>query len=211
MEFSIKQKIKELTTKQSSIVASETYPQYLKAGAGTGKTEVLVQKIIHILNNDSSSDISNFAIITFTNKATEEMKRRISDILYKNWISDGNQRTRKNIDVVSMSNISTIHLFCENLIREFGLQINISPNFKVKSFKKQSDEIVSNILNKYWDKSLLREFQSFTIIRLCRRFRRFERFLQGREYHCDPLKCRTQHCGNNGRQLFFEFSPYTHL
>ena len=45
---------KKLTKKQTSIVASEKYPQYLRAGAGTGKTEVLVRKIVNILENDSS-------------------------------------------------------------------------------------------------------------------------------------------------------------
>jgi hypothetical protein len=53
---------KKLTEKQAAIVTSEIYPKYLRAGAGTGKTEVLVQKIGNILDSDIDCALSNFAI-----------------------------------------------------------------------------------------------------------------------------------------------------
>ena len=89
MEKSIIQKTKQLTNKQAQIVDSNEYPIYLRAGAGTGKTEVLVQKILHILKNEPNVSLMNFAIITFTNKATEEMQNRISSSLFREWIAYG--------------------------------------------------------------------------------------------------------------------------
>ena len=61
MEKSIIQKTKQLTNKQAQIVDSNEYPIYLRAGAGTGKTEVLVQKILHILKNEPNVSLMNFA------------------------------------------------------------------------------------------------------------------------------------------------------
>mgnify|MGYP003458481371 CR=1 FL=1 len=81
MEGSIIRKSKQLTKQQSHIVGSNEYPMYLRAGAGTGKTEVLVQKILHILKSEPNVSLSNFAIITFTNKAAKEMKERVIKLI----------------------------------------------------------------------------------------------------------------------------------
>ena len=129
---------KRLSKKQGSIVSSAVYPQYLRAGAGTGKTEVLVQKILHTLDIDSGVDISDFIVITFTNKATDEMKNRITDSLYSKWKITNDEKLRRSIDLMNEASISTIHSFCERLIREYGLYIGIAPNFKVKSFRKET-------------------------------------------------------------------------
>lgn len=166
MRYSVKQLNKQLTKTQSNIVASDIYPQYLRAGAGTGKTEVLVQKIIHILKNDPAVDLSNFAIITFTNKATDEMQKRIADMLYKCWLNEDNDSLRKSLDIVNMADICTIHSFCENLLREFGIHIGIAPNFKIKSFSKESSDIINDVVAMNHDDMLLYEISSFSISRL---------------------------------------------
>ena len=134
MEGSIIHKSKQLTKQQSHIVGSNEYPMYLRAGAGTGKTEVLVQKILHILKSEPNVSLSNFAIITFTNKATEEMQSRISSALFAAWLEkeSNDSADSMNLEIVNMVDICTIHSFCERLIHRFGLQINIAPNFKVK-------------------------------------------------------------------------------
>ena len=142
---------KRLSKKQGSIVSSTLYPQYLRAGAGTGKTEVLVQKILHTLDIDADIDISNFIVITFTNKATDEMKNRITESLYSKWKKTNDEKLRRSIDRMNEASISTIHSFCERLIREYGLYIGIAPNFKVKSFKKESSDIVADAVNRHYD------------------------------------------------------------
>ena len=168
MVGSIIPKSKQLTKQQSHIVGSNEYPMYLRAGAGTGKTEVLVQKILHILKNEPKIKLSNFVIITFTNKATEEMQGRISSALFGEWISKGSNDTcdLENLETVNMVDICTIHSFCERLIHRFGLQINVAPNFKVKSFKKETAHIISSVVNEYCGNPLLSDIPAYAIERL---------------------------------------------
>ena len=165
MKFSSGIQRKELTKKQNSIVVSNEYPQYLRAGAGTGKTEVLVRKIVNILEQDTSVGLSNFVIITFTNKASDEMKQRISGLLYSNWVQSKDKRYVSELDAINMADISTIHSFCERLLRRFGLQIDIAPNFSVKSFKRESNEIVSRLVAEQYGNAILEPISSGALVR----------------------------------------------
>ena len=165
MKFSSGIQRKELTKKQNSIVVSNEYPQYLRAGAGTGKTEVLVRKIVNILEQDTSVGLSNFAIITFTNKASDEMKQRRSGLLYSNWVKSKDKRYVSELDAINMADISTIHSFCERLLRRFGLQIDIAPNFSVKSFKRESNEIVSRLVAEQYGNAILEPISSGALVR----------------------------------------------
>ena len=165
MKFSSGIQRKELTKKQNSIVVSNEYPQYLRAGAGTGKTEVLVRKIVNILEQDASVSLSNFAIITFTNKASDEMKQRISGLLYSNWVKSKDKRYVSELDAINMADISTIHSFCERLLRRFGLQIDIAPNFSVKSFRRESNEIVSRLVAEQYGNAILEPISSGALVR----------------------------------------------
>ena len=103
--------IKELTPKQQSIVDNMTYPNFVKAGAGTGKTEVVVQKILKLLETNNAT-LDQFAIITFTNKATNEMKERLIDRLYLSFLKKpGDQKLRRQIEISNILDISTIFIF----------------------------------------------------------------------------------------------------
>ena len=62
-----------------------TKSQYIIASAGTGKTETLATQIENLIINDNV-DITNIALITFTNKATKEMRERLRNKLYAKWV-----------------------------------------------------------------------------------------------------------------------------
>lgn len=162
-------KNKELTSIQQTVINLETYPQYLRACAGTGKTEILIQKIIHILSSQDNLSLSNFAVITFTNKAAEEMKDRLSDGLYRKWLSASDGKTahiRRQLEITGMADICTIHSFCERLLREYGLSINLSPNFSVKSFAKDTSDIIFSVVNDNFDNALFNNIPHFRIEKL---------------------------------------------
>lgn len=111
--------------------------------------------------------LSNFAIITFTNKAADEMKQRISNLLYSSWVrTQGNaSRYLTELDAINMADISTIHSFCERLLKRYGLQIGISPNFSVKSFRRETNEIVSKLVEQEYGNSLLDLISSNALLR----------------------------------------------
>lgn len=165
---------KLLTEKQQAIVALDVYPQYLRAGAGTGKTEVLIQKILHILHTVPGSTLKDFGIITFTNKATDEMRSRLSDSLYREWLTlihdesrpEQTDFVRSQAEITSMIDICTIHGFCERLLRKHGLSIRLPLNFKIKSFRRDTSEIINDIVSQHFDNPILKGIPQYKISKI---------------------------------------------
>lgn len=159
----------KLTDKQMSIVLSNEYPQYVRAGAGTGKTEVLINKILYILNNDNSVSLKNFCIITFTNKAAGELKERLSNALYyefNNCEELHKSYFREQSEIVNMIEIGTIHSFCENLLKEYGVHIGLPLNYKVKSFRKETMQILNEVVVKGYDENIHKDIPQYKMIKL---------------------------------------------
>jgi DNA helicase II / ATP-dependent DNA helicase PcrA len=150
-----------LTTDQGNIVTSSEALISVVAGAGTGKTAVLVQRIKTLLGrhfNDNKQpplSLKNFAVVTFTNKASAEMKKRLQTLLYKEWFSaynedrDDAKQWRTQVDIVEMIDIGTIHKFCEKLLRTHGLHIGVPINFRIASvahvLNQTADSIISDV------------------------------------------------------------------
>jgi len=157
-----------LTDTQKEILNIQ-FPFYLKAGAGTGKTELLIELVIKCLNDDLGASLSDFVIITFTNKAASEVKNRLIKRLYfdyllerkklrhitnimgdsRNFILRTEEEKRKFVDFTSMLNIDTIHGFCEKILREYGYIIGISPKFEIKSVTWKLNEIIRDTIGEY--------------------------------------------------------------
>ena len=161
--------IKKPTPKQQFIIDNMVYPNFVRASAWTGKTEVIVQKILKLLN-DNKATLDEFAIITFTNKATDEMKKRLIDRLYLTYLHDNSSALRRQIEISNILDISTIHSFCEKIIRKFGMSINIPNNFVISSFKYEIDEIIANILNEYAYNPIFKDIQLFKLKDYVKRF-----------------------------------------
>ncbi|GFN34283.1 UvrD-helicase domain-containing protein [Tepidimicrobium xylanilyticum] len=104
----------------------------VNAGAGTGKTKVLTERYIYILEYgdlEENKEIESIVAITFTKKATQEMKERIREELKKRFPLGGKWvRFYRDME---KANISTIHSFCANILRENPLNIGIDPMFNV--------------------------------------------------------------------------------
>lgn len=161
-----------LTELQQAVINDSVYPAYLTASAGTGKTEVLVQKILQILAN-GAADISEIAVITFTNKATDEMEARIHDRLYAEWLRSANSGDeerqlwlRRLIETGAMMNISTIHGFCERLLHQYAMFIGLSPDFNVRTFRQESREIADKIITNRKSDPALRGLPQYRVQRL---------------------------------------------
>ena len=98
---------------------------------GSGKTAVLVERIINKVINDKV-DIDKILIVTFTSAAASEMRERILEAIYKKIEEDpANTDLQRQIILLNKSNISTIHSFCLDIIRNNFYEIDASANFRV--------------------------------------------------------------------------------
>ena len=96
-----------------------------------GKTAVLVERIVNKIVNEKV-DIDRLLIVTFTNAAATEMRERILNEIYKKLDENPNDlHLQRQLVLLNKSNISTIHSFCLEVIRNNFFKLDISPNFKL--------------------------------------------------------------------------------
>lgn len=101
------------------------------AAAGSGKTAVLVERIVNKVINDKI-DIDKILVVTFTKAAASEMKSRILDTLYKK--IEENPRDKhlaRQVNLLSKASICTIDAFCLDVVKNNFFEIGISPNLKI--------------------------------------------------------------------------------
>ena len=119
------------TNEQLSAITQKGNNILVAAAAGSGKTTVLVERIIRKIINDNV-DIDRILVVTFTNAAASEMRERILTALYKQIDEDPlNQRLRKQIVLLNKASICTIDAFCLDIIRNNFFEIGASSNFRI--------------------------------------------------------------------------------
>ena len=119
------------TKEQSQAIETSGNNILVAAAAGSGKTAVLVERIINkILNKEINID--EILVVTFTNAAASEMRERVLEAIYKK-IEKNPEDTSlaKQITLLSRSSICTIDSFCLDVVRNHFYEIGISPNFRI--------------------------------------------------------------------------------
>ena len=122
----------------------------ISAGAGSGKTAVLVERIIQkiLIKN---INVDELLVLTFTEAAAAEMKERIrlriEEELQK---QPKNKHLNKQLNKISRAMISTFHSFCNQLIKKYYFLIGIDPTFKIADDIERSilqDEVMENLFD----------------------------------------------------------------
>lgn len=119
-------------TREQNLAINEKDSNILvAAAAGSGKTAVLVERIINKVINEKI-DIDKILVVTFTNAAASEMRERILDAIYKRLEDEpGNAHLQRQINLLNKASISTIHAFCLDVIRNNFFEIDTSADFRV--------------------------------------------------------------------------------
>lgn len=144
-----------LTKEQKEAVTIIGRDICVNAGAGSGKTRVLVERFVHLVRG-CNVPVNDILTITFTEKAANEMKVRIADTFKRYGM-------KKEQEEVELAYISTIHGFCARLLRENAGEAMVDPQFDIlEEFEaNRMQEIILNDLLNYWaDK----ERKSFDIL-----------------------------------------------
>lgn len=144
-----------LTEKQKLALALDKNIS-VTAGAGSGKTKILVERFLKIVNANPAR-VRQILAITFTKKAAGEMRERVAreiNLLLES--ADAAERVKllQVRDYLSQAAISTIHGFCSRVLREFPLEAGLSPDFK------EMDEFESRVLRSEALDSLFEELDT---------------------------------------------------
>lgn len=106
-----------LNKQQQQAIEYTSGPLLIIAGAGTGKTTVITQKIAHLVES-KQADLEEILALTFTDKAATEMQERLDQML--------------DVGYVDLQ-ISTFHAFCQKLLEEYGVELGLPVHFKLLS------------------------------------------------------------------------------
>lgn len=130
----------------------------VSAAAGSGKTAVLVERIIAMITEKKHPiDIDRLLIVTFTNAAASEMRERIGLAIEHTLEKDpSNEHLMKQLTYIHKAQITTIHSFCLSVIRSHFNLLNIDPNFRISEEAELNlikSDVLSNVLEeKYIEK-----------------------------------------------------------
>ena len=110
----------------------------VSASAGSGKTTVLVQRLMKEILSGVSVD--QLLVVTFTKAAAAEMKKRIKEVLTNEMQkSANNSYLRQQLNLIDSANISTIDAFCLDVIHRFYYIINLDPSFSILTDESQAE------------------------------------------------------------------------
>ena len=114
------------TQQQHSVISSPSRQIICSAAAGSGKTAVMVERIARMIH--SGLDPESFLVVTFTNSAAADTRNKIRARL---WDGREDPLLRKALEKIDIMEISTIHSFCQHLIRQEFQAAGVDPFFAV--------------------------------------------------------------------------------
>ncbi len=143
-----------LTKSQKEAIESRGSSILVSAAAGSGKTRVLVERVMSYIEDTADpKDIDSFLIITYTKAAAAELRSRIQDELgRKIAASPGDRRLIKQSNLCYRAQIGTIHSFCTYLLRENPHLAGIPADFKVMD-EDRSQVLRESVLERLLDAS----------------------------------------------------------
>lgn len=144
------------TEAQQKVIDTRNKNLLVSAAAGSGKTAVLVERIISMISEgDNPIDIDHLLVVTFTNAAAAQMRERIGKALDKKLLSEpDNKHLQKQVSLLQSANITTIHSFCLNVIRNYFHRIDLDPSFKLADETENTllkSDVMSEVLERWYE------------------------------------------------------------
>jgi ATP-dependent helicase/nuclease subunit A len=128
----------------------------VSAGAGSGKTRVLVERLLRYVSEDEDGcDITGFLIITYTRAAADELRSKIMEAISERLAAEpDNRRLRRQAALCMGAHIGTIHGFCADILRENAQLCGLSPDFRVTEESEVAllrDKILEELLDSRYE------------------------------------------------------------
>ena len=153
------------TDAQQKVIDTRNKNLLVSAAAGSGKTAVLVERIISMISEgDHPIDIDHLLVVTFTNAAAAEMRGRIGKAIDEKLIKQPNNlHLQKQISLLQSAQITTIHSFCLNVIRNYFHRIDLDPSFKIAEESEitlMKSDVISDVLERWYGEER-KDFHAF--------------------------------------------------
>ena len=148
------------TKEQKDAISKKNSNILVAAAAGSGKTAVLVERIIRKIVDDGI-DIDKLLVVTFTSAAASEMRERILEAIYKKLEENPeNEILQKQLILLGKSNICTIHSFCLDVIRNNFYEIDLSSNFRIGT-EEETELLKQEVLEDIFEELYEEENEDF--------------------------------------------------
>ncbi|MDY0396042.1 UvrD-helicase domain-containing protein [Virgibacillus halophilus] len=121
------------TKEQEAAIYTAGKDVLVAAAAGSGKTAVLVERIIQkLISQQQPVDIDELLVVTFSNAAAQEMRTRVGAALEKALSENpGSMHLKKQLSLLPKASISTLHSFCLEVVRQHAYLLDIDPGFRI--------------------------------------------------------------------------------
>lgn len=144
------------TKEQQEVIELRNRNLLVCAAAGSGKTAVLVERICQlILDETNPFDVDELLVVTFTNAAAAEMKKRIMLSLQKRLEEHPtNKHLQKQITLIHNANISTIDGFCLRLLKEYFYLLDLEPGFRIADENERAlilEDVMNQVIDSYYE------------------------------------------------------------
>ena len=145
------------TEKQQQVIDTRNRNLLVSAAAGSGKTAVLVERIIQMISGgEHPLDLDQLLVMTFTNAAAAEMRERIAAAIEKKLMEQPeNRHLQVQAALVPHAQITTIDSFCLNLIRNHFNKLDIDPGFRIGDEGELlllRTDVMEELLEEYYQK-----------------------------------------------------------
>ena len=144
------------TDGQQRVIDARNCNLLVSAAAGSGKTAVLVERIIKMITDEKNNvDIDRLLVVTFTNAAAAEMKTRVGEAIESRLLEEpDNKHLQRQASLLHNAQITTMHSFCQYVIRNYFHVIDIDPAFKVANendMKIAQSEILAELIEQRYE------------------------------------------------------------
>lgn len=119
----------------------------VQASAGTGKTTVMIDRILYLMHTQPDLHLPEIYMVTFTNDATNQMNKRLQDALVTRYELTRDEKYLRWLEEQSQMNISTIHSFAYQMLREYGIGESFTKNLSIRSFQYEKKEIIKDMVD----------------------------------------------------------------
>ena len=144
------------TKAQQKVIDTRKKNLLVSAAAGSGKTAVLVERIINMISEgEQPMDIDRLLVVTFTNAAAAEMRGRIGKAIDEKLQNEpDNAHLQKQVSLLQSAQITTIHSFCLNVIRNYFYRIDLDPAFKIAEESEitlMKSDVIAAVLEQWYE------------------------------------------------------------